>query len=755
VPAGWLQWGRSRGWRVLSGSIARRAVPSFETALALWRSGERRDALAEALIVHANSPPTATLLNLIAMIHASLGEQAAATEFLRAVTRLQPADATAFGRLADAELSAGHLAAAIDSLGRMVELDSGNGAAHRNLGVLLERAGNRSGAASCYRAALALDETDAVAHFNLGNVLLADHQPVAALACYQRATALRPDLGVAWCNAAGVLLGLKQATQALACADRALALDPAFPEAWHSRGAALKALGRPEEAIAACERALALRPGYVEAIYVRANALCITGDRAGAVAGFREALRLSPDLAMARLAATVAEIPLVPSSVEEVAAARQAFAAALDPLEADLRRRPGEDPSALIGAMQPFYLAYQEEDATEPLRAHGRLCVSLMEAWQRSEPLPLPAARTADRSRLRIGIVSAHIASHSVYSAITRGWLLRLDPERFAAEVFHLGSQIDADTATARGLAERFEERPRAMRDWARTLLERRLDVLVYPEIGMDQTTLQLASMRLAPTQLVSWGHPITSGLPTMDYYLSGDAFEPADASRHYTERLVRLPHFGTYFEPPAHEVGTAHEARSDPRSGPVLICAGTPYKYAPEHDAVLVDIARRLRRCQFVFFAHGHGALTRRLIERLRGAFAAHGLDASSFLLVKPWATPAAFESLLRSADLLLDTIGFSGFNTVMRALECGLPVVTCRGRFMRGRLGSGILERLSLPELVAQSPAQYADLVLSLIENPVARSRVRDELPERLPRAYRDQSAVDALERFLLEIA
>ena len=36
--------------------------------------------------------------------------------------------------------------------------------------------------------------------------------------------------------------------------------------------------------------------------------------------------------------------------------------------------------------------------------------------------------------------------------------------------------------------------------------------------------------------------------------------------------------------------------------------------------------------------------------------------------------------------------TLGFSGFNTVMQAVECGLPVVTLRGEFLRGRLGSGI---------------------------------------------------------------
>jgi predicted O-linked N-acetylglucosamine transferase (SPINDLY family) len=107
-----------------------------------------------------------------------------------------------------------------------------------------------------------------------------------------------------------------------------------------------------------------------------------------------------------------------------------------------------------------------------------------------------------------------------------------------------------------------------------------------------------------------------------------------------------------------------------------------------------------------------------------------------------------------LRSADLYLDTIGFSGFNTVIQALECGLPVVSCRGRFMRGRLGSGILERLSLSNLVADSPRSYIDLVVWLAKNRHSLSQVRDQLRTKLPSAYRDQSAVDKLEEFLLSI-
>ncbi len=58
-----------------------------------------------------------------------------------------------------------------------------------------------------------------------------------------------------------------------------------------------------------------------------------------------------------------------------------------------------------------------------------------------------------------------------------------------------------------------------------------------------------------------------------------------------------------------------------------------------------------------------------------------------------------------------------------------------------MRGRLGSGILERLSLPTLVADDPRSYADRVVALAQNRGALSRVREQLRMNLPGIYRDR--------------
>lgn len=158
-----------------------------------------------------------------------------------------------------------------------------------------------------------------------------------------------------------------------------------------------------------------------------------------------------------------------------------------------------------------------------------------------------------------------------------------------------------------------------------------------------------------------------------------------------------------------------AHGLRPD---GPLLVAPGTPFKYAPEHDRVLVEIARRLGRATIVMFEPTleHRAFFEHLMARLARAFAAGGLDMEEHVRVLGWLKPGAFYGLMTRADACLDSIGFSGYNTAMQAVECGLPIVTREGRFLRGRLASALYREMGMAELIAGDEAVYVDLAVRL---------------------------------------
>jgi predicted O-linked N-acetylglucosamine transferase (SPINDLY family) len=729
--------------------------PNLESALALWREQKLAAAQEECLQLLAQQPTSTDVLNLLAEVHKGRGDLPAAVECLAAAADIQPGDAAARRRVADACLSAGEHAGAIVHYRRAIELEPASARAHNNLGLALAASGDREGAAASYRQALAVDPGHGSACVNLADLRAEGGELSQALEHYRVAISTQPELGRAWTGGARVLLRLNQPEQAVDWCRRALAQGTGTASLLVSLASAQRRLARPDEALCSCALALEQKPEDVEALYLYANLLHETGERERAISTYRQLLDLAPGHLAARMGLLMAHIPVLPQNLSEEAASRLEFEQELHLLVQWLKSGQEIESAQLIGAEQPFFLSYQEEDNRELLSCYGRICCEQMGLWgQRQSPAAgPPLAHRAASGRVRVGIVCAHICEHSVYKALVEGWLKRLPRAQIELVIFSLGGVSDAHTETARHAVERFFAGPRSLRDWTTAIRAERPDVLLYPEVGMHPTALQLASLRLAPVQAAAWGHPETTGLPTVDYYLSAEAFEGPDAARYYSEKLVCLPNLGTYIEPD--EPPAMKQDRFVAAGPPVLLCPGTPFKYACRHDGVFVELARRLGDCRFCFFDyHGH-VLSTRLLERVAAAFDAAGMDASRHLLLLPWCSPRDFAALMRRADLMLDTIGFSGFNTVMMAVQAGLPIVTRRGRFLRGRFGAGILERLSLGDFVAEDDAGYVEKVVQLVQDAPLRLQHRATMRSRQTALFRDVEPIAALTHFLLRHA
>jgi hypothetical protein len=81
----------------------------------------------------------------------------------------------------------------------------------------------------------------------------------------------------------------------------------------------------------------------------------------------------------------------------------------------------------------------------------------------------------------------------------------------------------------------------------AQAVRNAKIDILVFPEVGLDPLTYFLSYARLAPVQVAWLGHPDTTAVPNIDYFLSSH-MEPEHAHDNYTEKLYKLPFFGTQF---------------------------------------------------------------------------------------------------------------------------------------------------------------------------------------------------------------
>ena len=638
---------------------------------------------------------------------------------------------------------------------KAVDAAPGYAKAQLNLGIGLEALGDIEGAVLCHGAAHAADPADPYASYNLGRLLHTRGAHERAEALLRSAVERRPDFAEALFWLGNALVAQGRSDDAAACYRRAVELQPRFAAAWLHLGNVHAARGRLAEAADCFRRALALEPAIAEAHLNLGHALKDMGQARDALACYQAALLLNPDFAEARWSAAMCSIPVLRGAGDDLKQIRAAAVAEIESLDRWFDGSRAAEGYRAVGVQQPFWVAYQEEDNRELLQRYGRLCARLMGSWMERQGLRSPQPRRrVDASPLRVGVVSRYFRDHSVWNALVKGWFQQLDRSRLELMAFSLGFEEDAETRYARSRAARFEHGKAGLREWVETILKARPDVLIYPEIGMDPMTVKLASLRLAPVQAAAWGHPETSGLPTMDYYLSAEDLEPPDAQANYTERLVALPRLGCFVEPARAEKTAIDLSAWGIEDGvPLLVCPGTPFKYAPEHDWIFPEIARRLGRCRFVFFTHWTPGLSGKLRARLADAFTGKGLDFDRHAVFVPWQPKASFYALLRRADVFLDTLGFSGFNTALQALECGLPIVTREGRFLRGRLASGLLKRAGLSDLVAATEQDYVALAVKLARDREYRQQVREGIERGGQHLFGDMEPVQALEKFLVQ--
>jgi protein O-GlcNAc transferase len=284
---------------------------------------------------------------------------------------------------------------------------------------------------------------------------------------------------------------------------------------------------------------------------------------------------------------------------------------------------------------------------------------------------------------------------------------------------------------------------------WIETIRADAPHILVYLELGMNGTAVELALNRLAPVQCMTWGHPVTSGLPDIDYFLSSDLMEPEDGARHYRETLVRLPNLSIAYDALLVTAGGMTRSQMGLRdSATVYVCCQSLFKYRPQEDPLLVAIARAVPDSQFLFIG-GDAPPTRIFRARLEAAFRDADLDPARHIVVVPPVPFEQFGALIGLGNVYLDSVAWSGGNTTLEAVTLGLPVITLPTGLMRGRHTLAILKRMGLDAYIARDGADYVALAARLAD-PGEQEAARRLIAERRARLFGDLEPVRALEAF-----
>ena len=731
-----------------------RTSPRILELLAAAARYHRGGRLADAQQIYGQilqaDPHHADALHLLGVLALQSGRHDTATTLIGKAI-VENSQVPAFhNNLGNSLKAQGRLDDADDSYRRALALNQGYFEAHYNRALLLHTQGRLDEAVESYAKVLAHKPDHAEAHNNLGNALQAQGKFDQALAAYSQALRHRPDFADAHSNAGNVLRALGNADAAIASYAHALTYRANHPEALYNLSIVLLEQGKLDEAAAASRRALSLKPDHAAAHCSLGNTLTELGNTEAAIASFRRALELDQDLPEAALGVATATIPVFAGTVADSQSAGDNFSRALDELTAWDRAHPGCLGKA-VGSHQPFYLAYRPAAVGPLLARYGELLSAAAASYWH----PRPIGRRELSARLRLVIVSGQVRQHPVWDVILRGIVAHMDRQRFEVFLYHTSALKDGETEWARNRVDRFVQGPKPVKAWLEEISNDQPDILFYPELGMDPVTCTLAALRLAPVQVASWGHPITTGLPTIDIYLSGELIEGPQAEHHYREKLVRMPGTGVCTEFSGLRA-QSWDAPTRPADLVRFAICQQPIKFDPADDFLLARIAKEIGACEFWLASplKLQWAATR-LESRLAGVFRDAGLDPDAHLRVVPWLPREQFLGFLDQMDVFLDCPAFSGYTTAWQALHSGLPVVTLEGEFLRQRLAAGLLRQIGITEGIVGSGEEYVKTAVRFAQRcrePGTRASWRESISAAAANADGNLAAVRSIEQTLI---
>jgi predicted O-linked N-acetylglucosamine transferase (SPINDLY family) len=318
--------------------------------------------------------------------------------------------------------------------------------------------------------------------------------------------------------------------------------------------------------------------------------------------------------------------------------------------------------------------------------------------------------------------------------------------------------------------------------------LGRSLDVLVYLDVGMDPSTTVWSASKLAPIQMALWGHPTTTGLSSIDYFISSESFHSDNFASEsaFSEQLVRMQSLGFFFHRPSigsvslkysnivnrppkfinslltvssNNMGISNIATLKQTGAKMVLVPQHLPKFHVDFDPILHSILSTVDNSYIVITYDPKKMMWRRTLEQrwIRESGFSEDWVVNRILWLERL-NPDQYMVMLALGDLMLDQYPFGGGVTVLEAIGVGTPVITCPSLQTVPSLAAGMLNymfrdsevKLS-QNFILKDAAAYKYAAIQYLQNDSYLLEMRALIANYSASLYDDKYSIESWVSFL----
>ena len=614
-------------------------------------------------------------------------------------------------------------------------------------GAVLSDKKNFDKAVTNYKKSIEINSTYAEGYNNLGSALYKLEKFNEAIDSCQRAIEIKPDFIEAYNNLGLVFEELGKFNEAIDSYQRAIKINPEYAEAYNNLGNVYNINEKVDEAILNYKKAIKIDNNFAEAYSNLEHLLKEIGNVDESQNYEHKLLSLKPNDIGYKINSTLSIVPIV-NSVEEINFYRNKYQKGLEYLKKYqyITEKPGNTITTNF-----FHLGYHARENLNLMKNTSSLFRQII---PNINYISKNMNKQKKQKKIKIGFISEFLTKHTV-GKLFGGLIKNINRKKFDIIIFHtqrtkkslIKNEIDNHSSKVINLSNRIKEQHEQVE-------KENLDIIFYPEIAMSSITYFLAFARLAPVQIVSWGHPETTGINTIDYFLSSTLLEPNNLKKKYSERLICLSQFPLYYEPPQN-LGSLKN-RKDlklPESIRLYGCPQSLFKLHPDFDSILAEILHQDPEGCIILI--GREGKKKYWSEILKKRWSKNFPVLNKKVLFINTLSLLEFISLCKCVNVLLDPIHFGGGNSFLETMLVGTPTITMPGTHLKTNITAAAYKqmKISKPPIV-QNSKEYINLAIKLAQDDKKNLSLREELKTAANKyLYKNSKVLKEFEQFLEE--